>query len=281
MTVLACIDYSESAKSVCEYAAQAAIRLRCGVDVVHAIGRESRDAEGLRGRLRILDRSDRSQGELRDISAERSRQVQQQARAVLQTASQRLRDLGVADVREQLVLGELMDALQAFHDDARLIVLGRQGEQYEAGGRLGSNLERVVRAVRSPLLIVPRAIREVRRFVVAYDASENARKMIDTLTSEPFLLDAACDLLMVEPETLEHWEQLDLAASQLIEAGYRIRVLLKQGEPADVILDTVREVDADLMVMGAYSHFRLRERLIGSTTSSLIRNIRVPLLNVR
>jgi nucleotide-binding universal stress UspA family protein len=43
----------------------------------------------------------------------------------------------------------------------------------------------------------------------------------------------------------------------------------------------VQEWAADLLVMGAYGHSRIRELIIGTTTTALLRDTPVPLLVVR
>jgi len=47
---------------------------------------------------------------------------------------------------------------------------------------------------------------------------------------------------------------------------------------ADVILDQAAERDANLLVIGAYSHPRTTEILFGGVTRSLLSSARVPLL---
>jgi nucleotide-binding universal stress UspA family protein len=40
----------------------------------------------------------------------------------------------------------------------------------------------------------------------------------------------------------------------------------------------VAELGADLLVMGAYSHSRLRETILGGVTRDVLRNMNVPVL---
>lgn len=47
---------------------------------------------------------------------------------------------------------------------------------------------------------------------------------------------------------------------------------------ADRLLTHAAECDANLIVMGGYGHWRLRESLFGGVTRDLIRKSEVPLL---
>src|ERR1700730_6388099 len=47
---------------------------------------------------------------------------------------------------------------------------------------------------------------------------------------------------------------------------------------SDTILTHVAELDADLLVMGAYSHSRFREIILGGVTRDILRDMNVPVL---
>ena len=53
------------------------------------------------------------------------------------------------------------------------------------------------------------------------------------------------------------------------------------GHPDEAIVSVVERTDADLLVMGAYGHSRIRNLIIGSTTTALLRACTVPVLVVR
>jgi nucleotide-binding universal stress UspA family protein len=56
---------------------------------------------------------------------------------------------------------------------------------------------------------------------------------------------------------------------------------LLAGDPDAAITEEVRAADADLVVIGAYGHSRIRHLVVGSTTASVIRGCLVPVLLVR
>ena len=47
---------------------------------------------------------------------------------------------------------------------------------------------------------------------------------------------------------------------------------------SDTILTLVAELDADLLVMGAYNHSRFREIILGGVTRDILRNMNLPVL---
>jgi nucleotide-binding universal stress UspA family protein len=283
MTVLACVDGSRYTASVCAYAARAALRLGTGVELLHAIARPA-DREALRDLSGVMtvDMTEEALEEFTRVHEASSRLAQTLGRRVLDDGAERVRAAGVAAVQERLVFGELVDSLANHDAGVRLIVMGKRGtSEGTAASHLGSNLERMVRASHHPILIVPAESRTLQRFVVAYDAGSSANKIIETLVQEPLLLDAECILLTVGADNAQKREHLALAGDRLRAAGYRVTERMDQGPSDEVILATVRDTDADLLVMGAYGHSRLRMLMVGSTTTALLRTSTVPVLVIR
>ena len=56
---------------------------------------------------------------------------------------------------------------------------------------------------------------------------------------------------------------------------------LEAGRPEDVIASVVGATPGALLVMGAYGHSPLRNLIVGSTTTAMVRTVRVPVLLVR
>ena len=59
-------------------------------------------------------------------------------------------------------------------------------------------------------------------------------------------------------------------------AGFTVTADLMPGDPDEVIAAQVKEREINLLVMGAYGHSRVRNLILGSTTTHLIRTCLVP-----
>lgn len=62
----------------------------------------------------------------------------------------------------------------------------------------------------------------------------------------------------------------------LIDAGVRVETVVKEGRPADVIIAVAREIEVDLIVLGARRMGRIREFTLGSTSQRVIHEARRP-----
>jgi nucleotide-binding universal stress UspA family protein len=133
-----------------------------------------------------------------------------------------------------------------------------------------------------PLLIVPpgRVAFAARRILVAWDGSlPSARALGDALP----LLRAADAVELVSVVGEKDLSQLVPgadAAPYLARHGVNVTVTAltaENGDVAETLRQSASETAADLIVMGAYKHSRLREWVLGGVTQSLLKASPVPL----
>jgi nucleotide-binding universal stress UspA family protein len=60
-----------------------------------------------------------------------------------------------------------------------------------------------------------------------------------------------------------------------------VEYVQRTGEPAETIVRYAKDCAADLLVMGAYGHSKVRELVVGSTTAYAINRAPCPVLLVR
>jgi len=280
--VIACIDGSRITLAVCDYAAWASRRLDAPLDFLHVLGRSEYPVPAdLSGNLGLGSREHLLQ-ELATLDEQRSRVALEQGRLMLDAAKARAVADGVPNPTSRQRHGELVDTLLEFQDEIRLLVMGRQGEQGDsAGEHIGSHLENVVRTLHRPILVVPADYTEPQRILIAFDGSATTRKAVDMVARSPLLRGLHCHVVMVGEDKADSRESLDWARAHLEAAGFDVTAEILPGE-VEAALCAYRDLHAiDLIVMGAYGHSRIREFLIGSTTTKLIRQSKVPLLLLR
>lgn len=76
----------------------------------------------------------------------------------------------------------------------------------------------------------------------------------------------------------EEAEQLEILQKEIQGKGFNCQTIIKQGIPADIILDEANSISADLIVIGSLGHNTLYNILIGSVASEVIKNSKIPLL---
>ncbi len=281
--VLACVDRSHFAEYVADYAAWCGRALALPVELLHILDRhpERGRSDDHSGSLGV-----EPQGALLETLVTRegaeNRMARELGRRFLSGLRNRLLAHGTDPVNIRMRYGELEQTLVEQEPGVELFVLGRRGESAEATGRdLGRNLERVVRALRRPILAVSEEFRPPKRVLVAFDGGAMVRRGLDVLAESPLFRSLACDLVMSGAPGRQGEAQLEAARERLAASGLAVESLLRPGDPEREIARAVKERRADLLVMGAYSHSVLRRFLRGSRTADLLRASTVPTLLLR
>lgn len=281
-TILACTDGSLYAPSVYRHAAWAASRHGAALHVLHVIERQAyhtpADLSGSIG----FDANAELLAELARLDETHARVARLRGQAILDDAVKQLGTGGTREVRAIQRHGSLVETLDELEKDAGLVVIGKRGEHADfAKGHLGSNLERVVRSARIPVLVAAREFKQPERFLIAFDGGPSALKALHHVATSPLLQGVACDLIAVGKPGGDLSRALDEAATALRGAGFAVSAALLPGEPDEVIAEETKARGSDLLVMGAYGHSRVRQLILGSTTTALIRTCRIPVLLFR
>lgn len=120
------------------------------------------------------------------------------------------------------------------------------------------------------------------RVVVAWN--ESAEAMTAVRRALPLLVAAGeVSILIVGPQS--HGEDTADPGSELADMltrhGAKVEVAIvakTMPRVSDMILRHVADLDADLLVMGAYGHSRFREAILGGATRNLLEQAEVPVL---
>ncbi|MBM3858426.1 MAG: universal stress protein [Verrucomicrobia bacterium] len=180
--------------------------------------------------------------------------------------------------------GSLVSTMLRHEQRADIVVLGQHGEHAQwSHGMLGSGVERILRASLKPALVTPDSFRPIQRILIAYDGSSGARRALQDGLELAQRLGCETTLLTACQNTSE-----DVAAGFLREARQEAETRqinahaqLAHGDAEVAILHWTLQTKADLIVMGAYGHTRIREFILGSTTQQVLQKATVPVLLAR
>ncbi len=126
--VLAAIDGSHYAESVCDYAVWAATALSAPLRFLHTVDNHTQVAEpDLTGHLGLGTREHLLE-QLSDIEEQRGKLARQQGRLMLDAAKARVEAAGFAEPPCMQRNGTLVDTLAEHEKEIRLLVLGKRGE---------------------------------------------------------------------------------------------------------------------------------------------------------
>ena len=223
----------------------------------------------------------------RDIRASMKAEAESRAEIALKGFREAAESSGVLyEVRTDHALDTTLASLLSMHARyADLVVLGQVDPDEPFYGNRDVP-EEVVLSSGRPVLVVPyigapEAIG--RRVVVAWDASREAARAVGD--AMPILEQASSVVVVsINPKStsLGHGEVpgADIGV-HLARHNVNVeveRVLAGQVSVGNALLSHIADRGADLLVMGAYAHSRVRELVLGGATRTILESMTVPVL---
>ena len=280
--ILTCTDGSLYSTSVYRHAAWAAKRLDLPVRVLHMVEPAIRSAAADFSSNLGFDAGEELLEELAKLGETSGRLSRLKSNAILKDAEARFAENGIPTIEALQRHGSIVEALGEFEPEDGLVVIGKRGEHADlAKGHLGSNLERVIRAATLPVLIAARDFTPIERVLIAFDGGPSSLKAVTYIATSPLFQGCKCHLVSATKPGSETAVAAKSAEVTLKGAGLDATSDVVEGRVEDIIASQVRDLESQLLVMGAYGHSRIRHLVIGSTTTELIRTCQVPVLVIR
>ncbi|MDH7516398.1 MAG: universal stress protein [Bacteroidota bacterium] len=129
-----------------------------------------------------------------------------------------------------------------------------------------------------PVLAVPERLDLPRNVIFTYDGTAGAARALHAyvhVTPQP-PEEITMNLLCVSSEYEKNKFYLEKAESYLIAHGLHPRVLVRSGSPAEVIIETAKEMMPSLVILGTPYYRGLTERIFGSVTATIIGDGTIP-----
>lgn len=142
-------------------------------------------------------------------------------------------------------------------------------------------VEEALFGARRPTLIVPPGASSVdfSRALIAWNGSSEAANAVEhalNLLPETAMV-TVLQVGELKPGRMSSEKLIDYLGWHCFEAELR-RVPDRKNETGQIILDEARRADAGLVIMGAYTHSRTRELLMGGVTDHMLRQASLPVL---
>jgi nucleotide-binding universal stress UspA family protein len=205
--------------------------------------------------------------------------LEERGASALETFREACEEAGV-QCETELITGLVARSILERAELTDLIIMGRSGEHSEwLEGLVGSTTQAVVRRASCPVLVTADETPGSDRFMVAYDESNHARRALQVAADVCGDWKARLDVLVVGDDRTKAW--LDEARSYLEPHDLTVVYERRDGDPSEMIVEYAKECEADLLIMGAYGHTKVRELVVGSTTAYAMNHSPCPLLLTR
>jgi len=193
---------------------------------------------------------------------------------------------------------------EAIKRKSTMIVMGRRGRTGLKRLMMGSVTARVIGHAPCNVLVVPKAAQlEFKNIVVAMDGSKysaaaasealglakwngSALTVISVVPSElmtPSDIDFTITQreLIAEKEMHEAEKNAKVVKEAALKEGVAVKAFVLSGRPADAIIETAQEKNADLIVLGSHGRTGVERLLMGSVAERVIVLASCPVLVVK
>lgn len=281
--IIVLVDGSVYSQSVCDHAAWIASRTASAVDLLHVLPRRggSEAPRNLSGSIALGARTSLLE-ELTESDALAAKESQKHGREILTRAQIHLEHAGISKVTTRLRIGDIAEEVADFEMNADIVVIGKRGEAADfVKLNLGANLERITRSCKKPVFVAARSFLPTQRFLIAFDGGVSSMKAVEYVADSPLFTGLPCSLLTIGSENSDNKAMTALAQSRLEAANITVSTAIIEGTPDLVIANAVETEGIGLLVMGAYGHSRIRNMIIGSTTTEMVHRCKIPIMLFR
>ncbi len=290
------LDGSTLAKVVFGYAQELAARLGLEVELLHVCSPQEEDQLPMR---RIY---------MRRMAKELCAKADEMRAAYTKEAM-----VQCIVARGRVVVGQPAEKILEYveDNDIDLVMLSTHGKSGVKTWDLGEVANRVVHASRVPVWLVPAELRKEvladalpnRPLVVPLSGSQNPESaipyavnlieqrgaeselvllyVVENLSMPHFSAPSPSEKQGADPERKKAEQYLEGLAKPVRESGIAVRTEVLSGDPAEAIIDYLKDNPSQLLVMATSDRSRLSRMVFGSVTESIIHMVKVtPLLLV-
>ncbi|MFS1903258.1 universal stress protein [Vibrio lentus] len=192
--IIACIDGANSTTSTCEASTWVANKVEAPLVLFHALDHSTQPVVsefsgqiGLGSQEELLE-------ELAELDEARSKIMLKHGNTLLEEAQKWALNQGVKDVSKLQRHGSLLEGLLDLEEELRVLVISSSGDSHS----VGSQLETVIRSIKSHILVVCEGFKLPDSYLIAFDGSPISEKLIDKAIQTPLLKGLDCHLVMID-----------------------------------------------------------------------------------
>lgn len=281
--IVACVDGSLISEAVCDFGAFFSQTLGLPLELLNAIAHSHLSTSlNLSGNIGLGSREDLLEILVNEEESD-SKCLIAEGKMMLTQLKARALQHNAQEVSASQKHGELYERVAELEAMIRLLILGLRGKDHEHDTlRVGAQVEEIIRTLHVPILLVNHAFEIPRKILIAYDGSASSKKALKIVSNTPFFAEVERHIVNVNKDK-EHSERLLKEACEMLGEGLttHVKYISLRGDSVQALLTYQKENAIDLIAMGAFSHSRIRDVLLGSFTSKMIFSTPKPLLLLR
>jgi nucleotide-binding universal stress UspA family protein len=186
------------------------------------------------------------------------------------------------EARALEVVGRPAASILAEMETRDLTIMGRDANfRFETEGDDTATREAILHRATRPVLLVPEGVDGPigKKVVVAYDGSKAAKRAIASFAASGLARSRNIHVATVDDSGAQAWELATAGVKALVDLGVAAipHNIVSALSSLEALFGFAKEINADLIVMGAFAHSRLAHLFHGSVTRGLVERTTIPL----
>ncbi len=218
-----------------------------------------------------------------DLTPKIKEALEEKSKVILDAFVKECREKG-GDCSIAQAYGIVDKELTEMADPDDLIIIGKKGHHPDIVGLfLGSTAEKVARNSKCPVMITTDFFREIKSIILFFDGREksiHAAKYTNSL-AKGLNINKIHVVSVLEEDSVERRKHIKDLLDTYLETEYDVDFPIGYPEEVIEVLLEGNKDKYDLAVMGAFGESRVKELILGSTTSYIMRKSPIPLLLVK
>ena len=276
--VLCCVDGKNYSQSACDYAVMISNNMKLPLKILNVIEHSSKsDILDLSGNIKLGEKDDILE-KLTNEESIKSKQIIKEEKDLLLALKEKALITAEQDVILMQAHGDILDNILELQDEISILIIGIKSHDKN---KIGENVKDIIRELNKPILLVNSEFITPKKILIAYNGSEESKKILTTAVRNPIFKDVTRDIVNINDDKLFSEKILDEAKKIYAKSEIDIKTSVLSGDAKTEILTYMYENDCDILAMGAFGHSRIKEFIFGSFTSEIIAQSKKPILFYR
>lgn len=276
--VLCCVDGKNYSQSACDYAVMISNNMKLPLKILNVIEHSSKsDILDLSGNIKLGEKDDILE-KLTNEESIKSKQIIKEGKDLLLALKEKALITAEQDVILMQAHGDILDNILELQDEISILIIGIKSHDKN---KIGENVKDIIRELNKPILLVNSEFITPKKILIAYNGSEESKKILTTAVRNPIFKDVTRDIVNINDDKLFSEKILDEAKKIYAKSEIDIKTSVLSGDAKTEILTYMYENDCDILAMGAFGHSRIKEFIFGSFTSEMLGKIKKPILLFR
>lgn len=276
--VLCCVDGKNYSQSACDYAVLISNNMNLPLKFLNIVEHSSKsDKLDLSGNIKLGEKDDILEQRAEE-EAIKSKLAIKEGKELLVTLKKRALITCANEITLIQIHGDVLENILAFQNEMAILVIGISSNENH---KIGDNVKEIIREIHKPVLLVNSEFVTPKKLLIAYNGSEESKKLLNETSSKPIFKNVHRDIVNINEDKLLSEKLLNEAKEIYAKKDIEVETSVLSGDAKTEILIFLGQNDCDILAMGAFGHSRIKEFIFGSLTSDILTQCKKPILLFR